>query len=503
MAIIIGQRVTGTEAGRRRRGRFITHALPIGVVAGCMIVLIIWMNAGNVERQLSQLSFDEVHHSRSKFAAWRSSQQLVEDAPWLGIGRGSFESTFTRVHPPSGMATYSHLENEYLQTVVDWGIPAAMILGFFAIWLAFVGLRRWRDGPLTAGALGAVAVVAIQSNVDFGLELLGLAAPMTLVAATLSYVPMREIQAVRRVRALRVAHAVGLLIGSVLLMTSYTTTLDEDHRALARRPTLENARAAIVRHPLDYYSYAVAAELSDRRRDPRAIRLLNHAMILHPTHPDLHRAAGRMLFRDGFVDQATIEYATALRASHDPPKLVREILAKFPPEKAPLAFPTDYPEPGLLVRQMMDAGHADIATAWLERVLALGFKSAKSCEQLYILADQGSHEAADIAARRCIALLPDYQARLRLASMLARANKHDLILGLLEDIDTWQSRVDDKITAWLVLCDAHAALGRVDDAKRCLRRLDASPDMRRERSPEVIQRLEELKSAATGSAATP
>jgi hypothetical protein len=54
------------------------------------------------------------------------------------------------------------------------------------------------------------------------------------------------------------------------------------------------------------------------------------------------------------------------------------------------------------------------------------------------------------------------------------------------------------------VCDAHAGLGHVDDAKRCLRRLDASPDMRPDRRNEIITRLEALQKApelpATGSA---
>src|SRR6185369_6190725 len=113
--------------------------------------------------------------------------------PWVGVGRGAFEAAFTRVHPASGLASYSHLENEYLQAVVDWGVIGALALGLLAIWVAVAAVKRWRDGPLAAGALGALTVVAIQSNVDFGVEFLGLAAPMTAVAAALTYVPLREV----------------------------------------------------------------------------------------------------------------------------------------------------------------------------------------------------------------------------------------------------------------------------------------------------------------------
>jgi hypothetical protein len=93
-------------------------------------------------------------------------------------------------------------------------------------------------------------------------------------------------------------------------------------------------------------------------------------------------------------------------------------------------------------------------------------------------------------------MLPDYQTRLALALTLFDNQGYAEILKLLRDVESWESRVDDKISAWLVLCDAHRALDAVDEAKRCLRRLDSSPDMRPERRGEIINRLEALQKPA-------
>jgi len=511
ICVLIAQRLIGHEMSKRRRARFMTNALPIGVVAGCMVILVVWLNAGNVERQLAHLSVDELSQTRSKFVAWRSAAQLVEETPWVGTGRGAFESAFTRVHPASGLAIYSHLENEYLQAIVDWGVLGALALAFAAIWLAVVAVKRWRDGPLAAGALGALSVVAIQANVDFGMEFLGLAAPITAIAATLVYVPLREVSRVGTVRALRAAHIAVLGIGAVLLLSSATTLLDEDRRAIKEHPSFATVRAAAERHPLDYYSYAVGAELADRANNPRAIRLLNHAMVLHPTDPALHRMAARMLYRDGFVAQATIEYAAALRFTTTPAKLLAEIVAFFPRDQAALAIPIDYPELELVVHTLTDVGRSDIATLWLARVLDQKPNQSRACEQLFLVAQQGDLNAAQIAGRRCGEMLPDYQTRLAIAQMLANRQGYQELIDLLRDVESWESRVDDKINGWLAVCDAHTALGRVDDAKRCLHRLDASPDMRVERRGEIITRLEAMQkppeipglTPAAGSAAPP
>lgn len=494
--LIIVQRVAGEDASRKRRARFITSGLPVGIVAGCMVILVIYFNAGNVERQLNQLSVDELSTSGSKFVAWRSAADLVEDNLWAGVGRGAFETAFTRVHPASGLQTYSYAENEYLQAIVDFGIPGALALAAIAVWLAAVAMRRWRDGSLAAGAIGALTVVAAQSNVDFGLEFLGLAAPATAIAATLTYVPLRDAGSVPRARIVRALHIAALVAGAVLLFSSLTTTVAEDHRTLQTHATLSAARASAERHPLDYYAYATAADLLDRAGDGRAIRLLNHALLLHPTHPGLHRMAARMLYREKFVAQAAVEYAAALRFSSAPAPLLTEILGRFPVEQAAAALPADPARAGSLVRMLTEQGRNDVATLYLDRVLAQNPRESRACEQLYQIAQAGSIDAAKAAGRRCATMLPDYQTRVSLTQMLAQHHEQQLILDLLADVESWQTRVDDKINAWLAVCDAHRELGHIDDAKRCLRRLDASPDMRAERRNEIVTRLDALQKAA-------
>lgn len=524
---LIAQRLAGHDKSRKRRTRFVSSALPIGVLAGCVTVLVIWSNATSVERQISQLSFDEVHFSRSKFAAWKSAAELVHEQPWLGVGRGAFEAPFTRVHEASGLATYPYLENEYLQVIVDWGVPGALFLGLIALWMISLAVRRWRDNALAAGVLGALTVVAAQSNVDFGLEFLGLAAPITALAATVLYVPLRESERPKLTRGLRVAHAAALVVGAGLLLSSVTTTLDEDRHALADHPTLARVRESATRHPLDYYSYAVGAELLVRDKDANAIRLLNHAMALHPTHPQLHRMAARMLYADAarfpaqsadaarLQSQSAIEYSAALRMTEEPKQLLSEILERFPRDIAASALPTDGVDMRVVVTTLRDLQHPDVARVWLARILDIRPKSSQACEQLFGLAQQGDLDAAAIASQRCADRLPDFQARVELAKLLIQHQAYRDAIHLLVDVDTWQARREEKIDAWLILCDAQRALGQPDEAKRCLRRLDASPDMLNERRAEILTRIDAINSAkapllpgeaivpATGSATAP
>jgi len=501
VAALIGQRLRSDARRRRRRDRFLTSSLPIGIVAVCGLVIVVYSSAGGVGKQLGDTSLAELQSSTSKFGAWRSSMRLVEDSPWIGVGRGAFEPAFTRVHPPSARVTASHVENEYLQAIVDWGIPGAVACAIAVCWLAIVVIRRWHEGALAAGALGALAVIAVQSIVDFGVELLGVGVPIVAIAGTLAHVPAREpgAGAVLRARVLRIAQIAALAAAAAALLSDATTSIDEDHQALADRTstvTLPELAAPLERHPLDYYLYGLAADAMIRANDPRAIRTLNHALELHPTHVGLHRIAARLLYYGGHDAQAALEYAAAMRGTRAPQALLAEVLfALKDPELAARAIPDDFQQLDAIVRALTQLERTDVATVWLSQLLKLRPKDAHACELLYSLSlRDGNLAAAEATGRHCVEIAPSWQTRFALARVLFQKGAYAEAIRQVHDVSLWTGRVDEISAAWLLLCDAHLALGSLDDAEHCLRRLDASGYLERRRS-EVKTRLEKLEAA--------
>jgi O-antigen ligase len=486
IATLVAQHFGANDVSRRRPRSFLSSSLPIGVVSLCAVVVALYASAGGVKDQFAHTSFDELHAPRSKFAAWRSAAELIDETPWVGIGRGAFEPVFQRVHPASAYATYTHLENEYLQAVVDWGVPGAMLLAFVAIWMVMIAIRRWRDGPLAAGALGSLAVVLLQSNVDFGIEFLGLAAPITVVVATLVYVPLREPAPQKLVvmRGIRATHVVALAIGALLLATDVTTTLADDHHALEDDPS--RALADVSRHPFDYYGYARLAETMLRSNEPGAVRLLNHALTLHPTDAGLHLAAARMLLRAGHADQAAIEYAAALAAARDSHHLLAEIVEKLPRSQAAMAIPTDVDSVDVWLHQLEELPRPDIEILWLERVVLLHSRATHACERLFaIAAEHADLDAIDVQKQRCLDYTPSYGDRIALALALRTKHASASIVQLLGDVESWEGRTDQKAQAWQLVCEAKLELGKLDDAKGCLRRLEGMGDV----SPELASKL--------------
>jgi O-antigen ligase len=500
--VLVAQRLLGARERNRaaRRRQFLSGSLPLGIVTLCALVLIVLVSPGGGGRELSETSLSELGDPRSKFAAWSSSVELIREAPWVGIGRGALEPAFTRVHPASAHSTFSHLENEYVQAVVEWGIPGAAAMALVLGWLALVAVRRWRDGPLAAGALGALAAIAVQSNVDFGMELLGVAVPAVALAATVAYVPLREVVggALWRARAVRALHVAALGAAALILMSPLTTSVAEEHEAWTGRDVpVDELRASIERHPLDYLGYARVADALLRRHDPGGVRYLNHALMLHPTHPGLHTIAARLLHNAGRDPQAAIEYAAAIRGSLDPRPTIREVAARLrDPEHVVAAIPADHPNLDLVVRLLRQIERPDLAAAWLARVLEQRPKDVRVCEYLYAISiEQRDLKAAEAAGRRCLAVVPSHQRRIALARVLMQRGAFQEVVQQLGDIATWRGRIGEISSAWLLLCEARESLEQWTEAVHCLRRLDGRNLVELKRREEITRRIERIEKA--------
>lgn len=475
LASLFLQKASQAAGDESRRERFLATTLPIGVIIVCSLGVSVYLGAGSVVQQLENTSFREVNSPHSKFAAWRSSAELVKESPVVGVGRGAFEAVFPRVHPGSAFTIFSHPENELVEFVVEWGVPATIVLALLAGWILAISLRRWRDGPLAAGALGAIAAVGFQSNFDFGIELLGIAAPIVVVVATLSYVPLTEMPSryLRRHRVLRALHMALVLLGALVLLTSFTTTLEEDRLALHANPSPEQIHADIERHPMDYFGYSVLAEQMVRSNAPDSVNVLNHALRLHPNHSGLHIIAARLLVRLGRIDQAASEYATALRDTWTQRPIIEEALKALPQNKAADALPLEL-EVDPTLRILKEAKHPDVELAWLKQVV--GYAPRLDAVQALYSVSVEQHDLVDAeqAGRTWCRLLLSPQCQLALARILGLESKSLDVIATLRDVDQWHGLQQDQIDAWILVCDAHEQLNHVDDARKCLDRLEMS-----------------------------
>ncbi|MGE0550277.1 MAG: O-antigen ligase family protein [Kofleriaceae bacterium] len=441
--------------------------LPGAVIVLCSLVLVVYLGGGEVRNELESTSTSELSDPRSKYVAWHSSSSLLSEAPVLGIGRGAFETAFTRVHPMSGRVTFSHIENEYLQAVIDWGAVGALALLGALGFAAVVTFRRWRAGPLFAGALGAVTVVGVQSVVDFGLEVPGVAIPSLLVASTLMYVPLKEASAsVSRTlwRSAIVVMAILVAIGCAM-----TRSLAEDHQDLSGPAnSLVSARASLARHPLDYLAAAHVSRWSEPASE--RVRFLNHALRLHPTHPGLHRAAAIWLVASGRMNQAALEYRLAIFNSDRLDGLINEILRVFPSaHDAAAALPIDQLRWGQIATVLSDAKRHDVALAYLTKLVDAGDNRLDVWRRMLELAEKtGDLEHAERAAAGITRRVPGIAAVIDLARIQTARKNYEAALATLSPTTQQGMASPEHTKAKIMICEIHIARADWPRARECL-----------------------------------
>ncbi len=479
VALFLLQRRRTTN--HRERPAPLAVSISIGVVGLCAIILIGTFTAGRVSGELRDLDpAAEVEHG--KFFPWRSSFSLLVDNLWAGSGRGAFEYAYTRVNP-TGDHTYSHLENEYLQAAVDWGVLGAGVLAIALSLVAIAAFRGWRTGPLEAGIIGGIVAIGVHNAADFNLQMPGVVLPTLALLATLLPLKFtRRPERRPRDRALRAGAIAGATIACVLAMTP----LGRDAHADATRlqsllapgdqadsgDAVDLGQDLLQRHPSDYHVASLTAQAMFWRRDARAVRVVNRALYLSPRHGALHHLAARMLLASRTPSQALVEYALALRyRPNNQSAIVSELLQYFPDQKDVLAgLPDDSRQARSLATLLDRAGHGEIALAYLQRELAAEPNNpellALTARQLL---QQNDPASALELARRAHSIEPTPRSALLVARVSARTgNLEDAVLVLEQSIRTERQRSGDVFDLELALASTQYDLGHYHSAKETL-----------------------------------
>ena len=101
--------------------------------------------------------------------------KALADHPWIGTGLGTFTTVFEAYRTPDLLFFVNAAHNDYLENMLELGIPAALLL-FGALLALFVmcvrgAIRRRRDAIFPCVGVGVTALVAMHSLVDFSLQI--------------------------------------------------------------------------------------------------------------------------------------------------------------------------------------------------------------------------------------------------------------------------------------------------------------------------------------------
>ena len=332
------------------------------VLALVMIVLFVAFSFFHkpLERELLSYSWSEPFQEK-KMEMAQSAIKTIKMFPLTGIGRGTFGEFYPGVTEEPLHHTYHFVENEYLQLVVDFGIPIAVLLllliSLSGINLLFVGDTRYKEKALNISLLISIVFAALHANVDFNLQTMGVALPFwTLFSIAITRnrrisskksIPNKELkrseQGTYKIRFVLAVVLVLIILNVLFGVQSYegrekkklNALTDAVRQGESSVQVVKQAHDLIIEHPCDGFLQLLVGIAHLKEQDPSlvigALPWFKRAMFFHPTDSRPHLYTAKLLVRLGHPKLAISEFFFAFQyASYAQVTLItREILRTY------------------------------------------------------------------------------------------------------------------------------------------------------------------------------
>lgn len=158
----------------------------LALVAVTVAVVVAAPKSAAIQQRFQIAAKEAGSKEYTRYQLWLPALELWREDKWLGIGPGHFNSRFRAVRPQEIQTEPDRAHNDYLNTLVDWGIIGlalvlasltALTLGIIKAWrhvggvAADLGNRRSnRFAFVLGGSFGLVALL-IHSATDFNMHI--------------------------------------------------------------------------------------------------------------------------------------------------------------------------------------------------------------------------------------------------------------------------------------------------------------------------------------------
>jgi O-Antigen ligase len=167
-----------------RRGKVVAAML----IATLFVGATTWAGLDRIARRLSSQRSDT--STTARLGAWSDTLRIIEAFPVTGSGLNTYGTAMMVYQTGERRLHFQEAHNDYLQLAAEGGVLIGVPLLFtFAIFARDVR-RRFREAPkegtsywLRVGAVVGLLAVALQSLVEFSLQMPGNAALFAVVAA--------------------------------------------------------------------------------------------------------------------------------------------------------------------------------------------------------------------------------------------------------------------------------------------------------------------------------
>lgn len=173
---------------RTRSGR-----VAAGVASGFGVLVLVGALYAGSDAAIGRF-VTETNSAQLRLSIWTVALDVLRGFPLFGSGLNTF-GTATIFYQQPGAAHYREAHNDYLQVLVECGAAGAAFLGvaLAGVWSGirqrFAADREPESYWLRVGAIIGLAAIAVQSLIEFSLQLPGNAAVLAVLLALALYLP--------------------------------------------------------------------------------------------------------------------------------------------------------------------------------------------------------------------------------------------------------------------------------------------------------------------------
>ena len=91
-----------------------------------------------------QYAFTTGTYEDVRFKLWPPAVRMWEDHPWFGVGPAHFDYRFRQYRPEDVQNRPDRVHNDYLNTLVDWGVLGALLVASAWVILYSGALKSWK-----------------------------------------------------------------------------------------------------------------------------------------------------------------------------------------------------------------------------------------------------------------------------------------------------------------------------------------------------------------------
>jgi len=414
----------------------------------------------------------------SKFQIWRQTWDLFVRFPVFGTGWGGFSTAFNHFKTAFGGMMCWHVENDYLQLLVETGVVGMVVYGVLIVRLLRAGVRhalydRLLEPEYVFGAVAALVCFGVNALFEFVGQI---PANLLLAASLLGFLLGSRAAAAaptapRPPSGWRVAwnHLAALGLGAVALLQAFAfwnwyeagrhrdtpTAVERVARSLELWPWASNRQLGLTRQQVNLARDLSGPEREAAGREMRA--RLNQTLGHDPYHWELR-------LERAWLDLA---FSTNARLALEEAREVARLNPRQP--QIPLRFARFYanraPEVAYKFLEMADRTNVTV----LEDALTLSWQLGHDTARLWALTPPttpGLLRLGDFAVKTGLHplaaqayLLVTNGSPVLLAERMLAARRPDLALTFLE-------RAGPATAPPLLLCRAQLEAGHYDEAVR-------------------------------------